>query len=110
MRPGRAATLLAPVGAAMSAMTVLACCLPWGIGAALGAMGLSIFFARFQAEFLVLSVVLLGFGLIQLLRFRRSCRRPSRLQMALWMIAAAIVIAVALFPEWVAGLLAFHHP
>jgi hypothetical protein len=44
-------------------------------GAALGALGLSVFVARFQVELIVLSIVLLGVGLIQILRSGRSCRR-----------------------------------
>jgi hypothetical protein len=109
MKPGRAAIVLAPVGAAASAMTALACCLPWGIAAALGALGLSVFFARYQMEFIVLSVVLLAVGLFQMLRLRRSCRRQSRAQVALWVFGAVVVIAVVLFPQWVAGILADLH-
>jgi threonine/homoserine efflux transporter RhtA len=91
-------------------MATLACCLPWGIGAALGALGLSVFLARFQLEFIVLSVVLLGVGLIQILRRGRSCRRRSPVEIAIWGIGLAVVLAVVLFPEWVASLLAGHHP
>jgi hypothetical protein len=91
-------------------MAMLACCLPWGIGAALGALGLSVFIARFQAEFIVLSIVLLGVGLIQILRGGRSCRRRSRVEITIWGIAVAVVLAVVLFPQWVASLLAGHHP
>jgi hypothetical protein len=110
MRTFRPATALAPLTAAVGAMATLACCLPWGIGAALGALGLGVFVARFQAEFIVLSVVLLGVGFIQILRRGRSCRRRSRVEIAIWGIAAAVVLAVVLFPEWVASLLAGHQP
>lgn len=110
MKGARAVTTIAPVAAAMSALATLACCLPWGIGAALGALGLSVFVARFQVLFIALSVVLLGIGIFQILRLRRSCRRSSRVEITLWWIAALIVLAVVLFPQWVAGLLAAHHP
>ena len=110
MRTFRPTTALAPVAAVAGAMATLACCLPWGIGAALGALGLSVFVEKFQAEFIVLSVVLLGVGLIQILRRGRSCRRRSRVEVAIWGIALAVVLAVVLFPEWVASLLAGHHP
>lgn len=110
MRAYRPTTTLAPVAAAVGAMATLACCLPWGIGAALGAFGLSVFMERFQAEFIVLSVVLLGVGLIQILRRGRSCRRRSRVEIAIWGIGVAVVLAVVLFPEWIASLLAGHHP
>jgi hypothetical protein len=110
MRTFRPITTLAPVAAAAGAIATLACCLPWGIGAALGALGLSVFIARFQAEFIVLSIVLLGAGLIQILRRGRSCRRRNRVEIAIWGIAVAVVLAVVLFPQWVASLLAGHHP
>ena len=106
----RAVSTLTPVAAVMAALATLACCLPWGVGAALGALGLSVFFARFQPEFILLSIVLLGIGLIQILRRGRSWRRSSRGEIALWGIAAVIVLAVALFPEWIAGLFAGHLP
>jgi hypothetical protein len=102
-------TTLAPAVAASSAVATLACCLPWGIGAALGALGLSAFVERFQAEFIALSVILLGIGLAQIVRLRRSCKRRSRVEIAVWGIAAAIIVAVVVFPEWVAGLLAALH-
>ena len=110
MRGMRTASALAPVAAAMSALATLACCLPWGIGAALGALGLGVFLARFQAEFILLSAVLLGAGLFQMLRQGRSCRRPSRVEMALWGFAAIVVLAVLLFPQWVASIFITGHP
>jgi hypothetical protein len=108
MKGVRAAATLTPVAAVMSALAALACCLPWGLAAAMGALGLSTFFTRFQAEFLVLAVVLLAVGLVQILRRGRSCRRRSRIEIALWAIAAAIVLAIVLFPQWVASLLVCH--
>ena len=105
MKSFRASATFAPAAAVVSALTVLACCLPWGIGAALGALGLSVLFAKFQIWFLVLSIVLLCLGFFQVMRTGRSCsRRRSRAEIALLSIAAGIVIAIILFPEWVAGL------
>jgi hypothetical protein len=80
-----------------------------GIGAALGTLGLSVFFAKFQMWFLVLSLVLLCLGLFQVMRTGRSCSsRRSRVEIALLSISAAIVISIILFPEWVAGLFVGH--
>ena len=62
MKGLRAISTIAPVAAVMSALATLACCLPWGIGAALGALGLSVFLARFQLELIVLAVVLLSWA------------------------------------------------
>lgn len=105
MKGIRATSALTPIAAVMSALAALACCLPWGLAAAVGALGLSTFFTRFQAEFLVLAFVLLAVGLFQILRRGRSCRRRSRIEIALWTVAAAIVLVIALFPQWVASLL-----
>ncbi len=108
MKDVRASTAFAPGVAVISALTTLACCLPWGIGAALGTLGLGVLFARFRIGFIVLSVLLLGVGLMQILRLGRSCRRYSRVQIVFWGIAAAVVLGIVLFPQWVASLLAIH--
>jgi hypothetical protein len=49
MRSIRASATFAPPAAIVSALSTLACCLPWGIGAAIGTLGLSVFFARVPA-------------------------------------------------------------
>lgn len=108
MKGLRASTALTPVAAVMSALAAIVCCLPWGIAAVFGALGLSAFFTSFQAGFLVLALILLGIGLFQVLRRGRSCRRRSRIEIALWAIAAAAVLAIVLFPQWVASLLVRH--
>jgi hypothetical protein len=108
MREARFSKALAPTGAVAAALATLACCLPWGIGAALGTIGLSYFFARFQVWFLTVSVALLLFGLFQILRKGNACRRRSRMEIALWSIAAVVVVAVVAFPQWIAGLLVGH--
>ncbi len=101
-------TAVTPTAAILSALATLTCCLPWGIGAALGTLGLSVVFARFQVWFLILSVALLFFGLFQVLRKRPGCEWRSRMEIALLSIAAVVVIAIALFPQWVAGVLVGH--
>lgn len=110
MNASRASAVLSPIAAIVSALAMLSCCLPWGVGAAIGALGLSVFFVRFQIWFMVLSVLLLLLGLFQILRHEKSCRRRSRIEMALLGIAAVVVTAVVLFPQWVASLLVGHLP
>lgn len=105
MKALRTSAVLTPTAAVVSALATLACCLPWGIGAALGALGLSVIFAKFQVWFLVFSVLLLFFGLFQVLRKGPSCTKRSRVEITLLSLAAAVVLAVVLFPQWVAGLL-----
>lgn len=110
MRSVRPSAALAPAAGVVSALTTLACCLPWGIGAALGTLGLSVFFARFRTTFVVLSIVLLGVGLFQLLRAGRRCGRRSWFGIVSMSIAAVAVLAIILFPEWVASLISGHLP
>lgn len=110
MRGIRTSTALTPAAAIVSALATFTCCLPWGIGAALGTLGLSVVLARFQVWFLALSVALLLFGLFQILRKRSGCERRSRSEIVLLSIAAVVVIAIVLFPQWVAGLLVGHLP
>lgn len=110
MKDVRTSAVLTPAAAIVSALATLICCLPWGIGAALGAVGLSVFFVKFEMWFLVLAVALLFLGLFQILRKGQSCRRRSRIEIVLLSIAAAVVIAVVFFPQWVAGVLVGHLP
>ena len=110
MKGTRTSAVVTPAAAVVSALATLSCCLPWGIGAALGALGLSVFFARFQNWFMILSVLLLFFGLFQVLRKGPNCRRRSRVEITLLTIAAVVVTAVVLFPQWVASLLVRYLP
>ena len=105
MKSMRASVALTPAAAVLSALTMLACCLPWGIGAALGALGLSVVFARVQVWFLILSAALLFLGLFQVLRKRPGCQRRSRAEIAWLSIAAVLVALIVLFPQWIAALL-----
>jgi hypothetical protein len=59
---------------------------------------------------MALSVLLLFLGLFQVLRKGASCTKRSRVEITLLSIAAAIVLAVMLLPQWVAGLLAGRLP
>jgi uncharacterized membrane protein YidH (DUF202 family) len=97
---------LASVGAALSALATLACCLPLGIAGAVGALGLSVALERLRPWLIGLSVVLLGLSFWQLYRGRKSCRRRSPLSLILFGLCAAIVVAVILFPQKLAELLA----
>ena len=105
MKAIRSSAVLTPTAAVVSALATLACCLPWGIGAALGAVGLSVVFARFQVWFLALSILLLLFGFFQVLRKGPSCTKRSGVEIAFLSIAAVVVLAVVFFPQWLAGLL-----
>jgi len=97
---------LSPVAAAMSALATLACCLPFGIAGAVGALGLSVALEVLRPWLIGLAVVLLAVSGFQMYRSGRNCRRRSPLSLALLGLSAVIVLGVMLFPQAIAELLA----
>ena len=97
---------VAPVAAALSALATLACCLPLGIAGAAGALGLSAAFAALRPWLIGLAVILLGVSFWQLYRGQRSCRRRSPLSLILFGLSAAVVLAIIIFPQSIAALMA----
>ena len=96
---------LPPVAAIVSALATLACCLPLGIAGAVGALGLSVALERLRPWMIGLAVILLSVSSFQMYR-RRSCQRRSRLSLILFGLSAVTVLAVMLFPQGVAELMA----
>lgn len=94
---------LAPIAALVSALSCLACCLPFGIAAAAGIAGLSVVLGALRPFLLLISGVLLLFGLWQLYRSPASCHRRSRTGLSIFWICAALVAVVAVFPQQVAS-------
>jgi hypothetical protein len=97
---------LSPVAAAMSALATLACCLPFGIAGAVGALGLSVALEALRPWLIGLAVVLLAISGFQMYRSGRSCRRRSRVSLVLFGLSTAIVLGVVLFPQALAELMA----
>ena len=97
---------LTPLAAAMSALATLACCLPLGIAGAVGAMGLSVALERLRPWLIALAVILLSVSAIQIYRGQTSCRKRSRLSLILFGLSAAVVLAVMVFPQKLAELMA----
>ncbi len=100
----------APAAAVVSALATMACCLPLGIAGAVGALGLSVPLASLRPWLLGAAVVLLAVGLWQLHRGGRTCRRRSRMSLVVFGLSAAVVLAVVLFPQTIAALMADHLP
>ena len=96
----------APVAAVLSAIGSLACCLPLAFLGALGAAGASRFFAALRPWLLVLSAFLLAIGFVQVYRAGKSCRRRSTASVVIFWMAVVIFLALLLFPQQIAGLLA----
>jgi hypothetical protein len=99
----------APAGAFAAALLSLTCCVPFGITAAVGLAGISMFASRYQGWLIGASVVLLVIGLIQFFR-RPACRRRSPASMVLLSLSAGLVVTVVLFPQAIAGFFADHLP
>lgn len=97
---------VAPVAAALSALTTVVCCLPIGIAAAAATASIGAVVASVRPWLLAMSVVLLGVGVMQLYRRNGACARQSRTSVALFWTSAAIVVVALLFPQLLASVLA----
>ena len=96
----------ASVGAILSSLATISCCLPLGFASALGAGAASVFFATLRPWLLGLSVVLIGIGFWQQYRANR-CAVQGRLvgKVLLWA-AVVVVVGMILFPQQIAGFIA----
>lgn len=90
----------------MSALATLACCLPLGIAGAAGALGLSVVLERLRPWLIGLAVILLGVSAFQMYRRGKSCQKRSRLSLICLGVCTAVVLAVMIFPQKLAELLA----
>jgi hypothetical protein len=98
---------LTPVAAAFAALAAFACCVPIGLVSAFSILTVSSLFAPMQRWFLPAATVLLAIGAVQLRRGQRVCRtRGRRFSLVVFGLSAAVVVAVLLFPQVVAGLMA----
>ena len=106
MRPGTG--LSASLAAIVSSLATMACCVPLGFAAAIGAAGASAFLLRFRPWFLVLSIALIGLGFWQQRRAKQCAVKGSLIGQFLLWTAVVIVLAMILFPQQIAGFLADH--
>jgi len=102
----RVAERATPIAAVMAALSTLACCLPVGFLGAMGLAGVSFWARSYGGWLLALAAVLLIVGFVQLYRGRSQCRKRSPFSVAVFWIAAAIVLVVILFPQVIASLVA----
>jgi len=96
------------LGAIISSLASLSCCLPLGFAAALGAGAASAFLAALRPWLLGLSVILIGFGFWQR-GHAKQCAKSGRIinNVLLWS-AVVVVAAMILFPQQIAGFIADH--
>jgi hypothetical protein len=98
----------ASVGAIVSSLATMGCCLPLGFAGALGAAGASAFLQRFRPWLLAVSIVLLGIGFWQQRRARLCAVKRSYLSAVLLWTAVVLVVAMIVFPQEIAGFIADH--
>jgi len=96
----------ASLGAILSSLATMGCCLPLGFAGALGAAGASAFVQRFRPLLLGLSIVLLGIGFWQQRRARLCSVKRSYLSAVLLWTAVVLVAGMIIFPQEIAGFIA----
>lgn len=96
----------ASLGAMVSSIVTIGCCLPLGFAAAVGAGAAGAFFSTLRPWLLGLSVVLLGLGFWQQHRAKQCAVRGRVLGSVLLWAAVAVVLGMVLFPQQIAGFIA----
>ena len=94
------------VGAVLSSLLTLGCCLPLPFLGAAGVAGASVFLAGARPWMLAISITLLGCGFFQVYRGVRCRTRQSKTAIALLSVATIVVVLLLLFPQAVASVLA----
>ena len=107
---GQGKVISASLGAILSSLATLSCCVPIGFAAALGTAGLSAFAQKFRPWLLGLSVALIGVGFWQQRRARQCSVKRSYLSEVLLWSAVALVVIMMVFPQEIAGFIADHWP
>lgn len=96
----------ASVGAILSSLLTLSCCLPLPFLGAAGVAGASVFLASARPWLLALSIILLGLGFFQVYSGMRCLVRQSKTAIALLALATIVVVLLLLFPQVIASVLA----
>jgi hypothetical protein len=104
----RGSGISACLGAILSSLATMGCCLPLGFAGALGAAGASAFLQRFRPWLVGLSIVLLGIGFWQHRRARLCSVKRNYLSAVLLWAAVVLVVAMIVFPQEIAGFIADH--
>ncbi len=96
----------ASLGAILSSVATISCCLPLGFAAALGAGAASAFFTTLRPWLLALSVGLLGLGFWQQQRAKQCSVRGRMIGNVLLWTALVEVLGMILFPQEIAAFIA----
>jgi uncharacterized membrane protein YidH (DUF202 family) len=106
VKQGLGSGMSASLGAIVSSLATMGCCLPLGFAAALGTAGASTLFQTLRPWLLGISVVLLGVGFWQQRRAKQCAAKRSYLSAVLLWSALALVIGMVFFPQEIAGFIA----
>lgn len=96
----------ASVGAMVTSLLTLGCCLPLPFLGAAGIAWASVFLAGARPWLLGLSIILLAAGFFQFYRGMRCRARQSKTSIALLSLATLVVVLLLLFPQTIASVLA----
>jgi hypothetical protein len=96
----------ASLGAVLTSLLTLGCCLPLPFLGAVGIAGASAFLAGARPWLLGISIILLGLGFFQVYRGMRCRTRQSKTSIALLGLATLVVVLLLLFPQVIASVLA----
>jgi MerC mercury resistance protein len=99
-------TTAASLGAMVSSLLTLGCCLPLPFLGAAGLAGASVFLSAARPWLQGLSVILLGAGFFQVYRGMKCRARQSRIALVILGLAAVLAVFLLFFPQVLAGLLA----
>jgi hypothetical protein len=94
------------VGAILTSLLTLGCCLPLSFLGAAGVAGTSVFLAGARPWLLGLSITFLGLGFFQAYRGMRCRTRQSKTAMVCLGLATVVVVLLLLFPQVIASVLA----
>jgi O-antigen ligase len=96
----------ASVGAILSSIATIGCCLPLGFAAALGAGVTSAFFTALRPWLLGVSVALLGLGFWQRNRAKKCSIRGRMAGNVLLWAAVVVVVGMTVFTQEIAAFIA----
>jgi hypothetical protein len=93
------------IGAIVSSLAMLGCCVPLGFAGAIGAASASAFIGALQPWLLGLSIASLGFGFWQQRRAKVCSLKSKRVSELLLWAAVITVVSMALFPQQIGAFL-----
>jgi hypothetical protein len=96
----------ASLGAVLSSLATISCCLPLGFAGALGASVSSAFFTTLRPWLMGFSVALLGLGFWQQYRAKQCGVRGRWIGNVLLWVSVVVVLGMILFPQEIAAVIA----